>query len=413
MSRILVWFPHGFHAPRMGSQVRALELVRALCGTSHEIHLASGWNPPDSGSGWPLEAMDAMRELGVKDVHVHRSRLDDLLGWASRMMVGRRGNAPIGAWRFTPPGQVRWFGRLAKRIRPDLLLMNYSVSDPMVVAAGFDRKRCVLETHDLVLLNKRMVASVERALPPPPYHPEAVPRELLDLNWFHRPEFEDASDREIEVCSMYGLCFCISSREAERIRARGGNVVHLPMSMACGPVGNSRDGAAILAAGPNAFNAQGCLWFASKVLPSLRARQPDFVLELTGALSGKVAPIDGVVPMGVVPDLAERYLQARFAICPVFGGTGQQVKIVEAMAHGLAVVALAEPARESPIVHGVNGLVCRDESEFAEACLALWNDPDMRRRLGEAARETVRTELNVDKYAARVRGCLESRIQWK
>lgn len=412
MARVLVWFPHGFHAPRQGSQVRALELVRALCGTGHEIQLASGWNPPGSGMDWTSGAIEAMRDLGVREVHIHRSRIDDLLGLASRKLFSKPGEAPIGSWRFTPPGQKRWFGRLVDRIRPDVMVMNYSVSDPLVESAGFDRKRCILETHDLVLLNKRMHAGLEALLPQAPYHPAATCPEILELDWFERSRFDTPDDPETEVCAKYGMCFSISSREAQRIRLRGGNVVHLPMAMACGPEGNVRDGAAILAAGPNAFNVQGYLWFAAKVLPVLKTRQPDFVLELTGPLSGKVAPIDGVVPMGVVPDLAGRYLQARFAICPVFGGTGQQVKIVEAMAHGLAVVALAEPARESPVVHGVNGLVCRDESEFAEACLALWNDPDMRRRLGEAARETVRTELDVGRYAARVRECLESRIQW-
>lgn len=398
MARLLVWFPHGFHAPRMGSQVRALELVRALCRTGHEIQLASGWNPPGSLEGWPPEGLDVMRGIGVAKVHIHRSRMDDTLGWATRKVFGKTGTAPIGSWRFTPPGQKRWFGKLVRRLRPDALVMNYSVSDPLVESAGFDRKRCILETHDLVLLNKRMQAGVEAALPLAPYHPSATSSEILDLDWFKRSRFETPDDPETEICSKYGMCFSISSREADRIRARSGKVVHLPMAMACGPEGNERDGAAILAAGPNAFNVQGYLWFASKVLPVLKARQPDFVLELTGSLSRKVAPIDGVVPMGVVPDLAQRYLKARFAICPVFGGTGQQVKIVEAMAHGLPVVALADPAKESPIVHGVNGLVCRDESEFAEACLALWNDPDQRRRLGDVARDTVRQELSVLRY---------------
>lgn len=375
-----------------------MELVRALCRTGHEIQLASGWNPPRSLEGWPPEAFDAMREIGVAKIHIHRSRIDDLLGWMTRKMFGKSGSAPIGSWRFTPPGQTRWFGRLVRQVRPDMLVMNYSVSDPLVEAAGFDRQRCILETHDLVLLNKRMQAGVEASLPPVPYHPSTMCPEILELDWFERTRFESPDDPETGICAKYGMCFSISSREAERIRKRGGKVVHVPMAMACGPEGNVREGAAILAAGPNAFNVQGYLWFASKVLPALRARQPEFVLELTGSLSRKVAPLDGVVPMGVVPDLSRRYLQARFAICPVFGGTGQQVKIVEAMAHGLAVVALAEPARESPIVHGVNGLVCRDESEFAEACLALWKDPGLRDRLGDEARKTVGRELSVAKY---------------
>lgn len=412
MARILVWFPHGIHPPRMGSQVRALELLRALGSTSHEIVLASGWNPPGSGMGWPEAGLRAIRDLGVGSVHVHRSRMDDFMGWVVRKTVGKAWDPPIGSWRYTPPSQVRWFGRLVREVRPDLLLMNYSVSDTLVEAAGFDRKRCALETHDLVLLNKRMQKAVERELPEAPYRPDAVDPSVLSLDWYRKPEFEHADDQETRICARYGLCLSISSREADRLASCGANVEHLPMSMPVGPEGNRWSGAAILAAGPNAFNVQGYLWFTSRVLPSLLEQAPDFELEATGTLSTKIAPVPGVRPMGVVPNLAERYLEAKFAICPVFGGTGQQVKIVEAMAHGLAVVVLADPARESPIVHGENGLVCRDEKEFADACLSLWRDEPLRRRLGSAARETVRRNLSSTSYAERMTAAFRTHFPW-
>lgn len=53
------------------------------------------------------------------------------------------------------------------------------------------------------------------------------------------------------------------------------------------------------------------------------------------------------------------YQQAKFAICPLIGGTGQQVKIIEAMAHGLPVVALHNVSESSPIEHGVNGFIAK------------------------------------------------------
>lgn len=409
MKRILVWFPHGFMSPRMGSQVRAMELVRALCATEYEIHLATAWNPENSGIGWPADAVAAVESMGVKQVHVHRSRIDDLLGWLARRKEERGRTRKLGSWGFTPPVRSRWFARLVRRLQPDLLLMNYSVSDPMVELAGFDRARCVLETHDLVLLNKRMQSRLKQRLPSTPYSVPDLDPEIVELDWYEHHEV-DAPDEEAELCARYGLCFSISAREAERIRAHGGKVVHLPMSMSCGREGNTYRDGAILAAGLNGFNAQGYLWFAAKVLPILLAKDPSFRLDLTGALSDEVAPTEGVDLHGILPDLGEIYLKSRFAICPVFGGTGQQVKIVEAMAWGLPVVALADPAKESPIVHGYNGLVCADEAEFANACLLLWRDAALRERMGRAARETVRQELSPAKYAERIRSSLADRF---
>src|SRR6185436_18574699 len=94
--------------------------------------------------------------------------------------------------------------------------------------------------------------------------------------------------------------------------------------------------------------------------------EQDFDLQVTGYLTGRVVAARGVTLAGHVPDLRAAYARARFMVCPVFGGTGQQIKIVEAMAHGLAVVALRGAARNSPVRHGVNGFVAADAAEFAE-----------------------------------------------
>ena len=58
------------------------------------------------------------------------------------------------------------------------------------------------------------------------------------------------------------------------------------------------------------------------------------------SINDPVRPAESVTLRGFVNDLDPLLASARFAICPVFGGTGQQIKIVEAIARGLPVVAL-------------------------------------------------------------------------
>ena len=98
-----------------------------------------------------------------------------------------------------------------------------------------------------------------------------------------------------------------------------------------------------------------------------------------------------------VDNLHDLYKSSRFFICPVFGGTGQQVKIVEAMAHGLPVVALEYAAHHSPLKHGMNGLVAKNIEEFAEHVVRLWNDRSLCRKLGAEARQTIATEFSREK----------------
>jgi glycosyltransferase involved in cell wall biosynthesis len=70
------------------------------------------------------------------------------------------------------------------------------------------------------------------------------------------------------------------------------------------------------------------------------------------------------------------------------GGSGLSMAVLEAMAAGVAVVALDTPVYAQLITNGVNGLLARSVADLARACLALLNDPTERRRLGDAAART-------------------------
>jgi len=402
MARILLWFPHAFHRQRMGSQQGAMKLLKGLLATGHEIHIASGTYPVGSGMEWNSEGFAAMEAAGVESVHVHRSFLDDVIGLVLRKRDERTGRVrPLDSWAYTPPLLRRWFGRLAARIRPDILVVNYATSDTLVEASGFDRSRCILDLPDLVLVNKAMRRFLSSNLPPGRLDPATAPSRILDLECFAGME-AGAGSEELDICARYGRVLSVSRREADLVEARGGRAVHLPVAMPPVPMNNSWMGRAILATGPNAFNAQGYLWFAAKVLPLVRAKVPDFELGVTGALCPRLAPLDGVVPLGFVENISDIYRDARFSICPVFGGTGQQVKIVESMAHGVPVVALSGPARESPIHHGIDGMICAGEERFADACIELWKNAELRGTQGVAARTTVVGEVSDTWYQGEV-----------
>jgi len=62
-------------------------------------------------------------------------------------------------------------------------------------------------------------------------------------------------------------------------------------------------------------------------------------------------------------------------------------KIVQYMALGLVPVASAVGANLDIIEDGVDGFLCRDETEWERALIAAIDDADLRRRIGAAARE--------------------------
>jgi glycosyltransferase involved in cell wall biosynthesis len=121
--------------------------------------------------------------------------------------------------------------------------------------------------------------------------------------------------------------------------------------------------------------------------------------------------VPGIKLRGFIPNLADLYLEAAFLPCPIFGGTGQQVKIVEALAHGLPVIAFEAAAKTSPIIHNVNGLIAHDALEFAEHTVYLWQNRDFCQELGRAGRETIRNEFSSNLSQRVVKSFIGQRIE--
>jgi glycosyltransferase involved in cell wall biosynthesis len=68
--------------------------------------------------------------------------------------------------------------------------------------------------------------------------------------------------------------------------------------------------------------------------------------------------------------------------------------ILEAMALGLPVVASDIPAHRGLVVDGVTGFLVGDEIKLLERCQQLLDDEPIRRRLGAAGRDRVRSEFS-------------------
>jgi len=66
-------------------------------------------------------------------------------------------------------------------------------------------------------------------------------------------------------------------------------------------------------------------------------------------------------------------------------GSGLKVKLVEALGKGKAVVATSVTVAGVEDLMGDAVLLADEPADFAEACLALLDDPMLRQRLGENA----------------------------
>jgi glycosyltransferase involved in cell wall biosynthesis len=86
-------------------------------------------------------------------------------------------------------------------------------------------------------------------------------------------------------------------------------------------------------------------------------------------------------------------------------------KAIQFMACGVPVVASAVGVNREIITDGVNGFLASSEDEWVEKLTRLADDPTLRRRMGEAGRQTIEERyslrVNAPRMAATLRGVLE------
>jgi glycosyltransferase involved in cell wall biosynthesis len=76
-------------------------------------------------------------------------------------------------------------------------------------------------------------------------------------------------------------------------------------------------------------------------------------------------------------------------IAPLFSGTGQRVKLLEAFAMEAAVITTSLGAAGFPIVDGKHAILANTPEEFRAAVAALAVSSELRSRLGQAARRMI------------------------
>jgi hypothetical protein len=402
-ARCLIFFPHNPWPPRSGAHQRGLAVVAALRTLGHPVTFAS--STFSSETAWTAASQaDTAQQLGAQ-VEVYTATPADrrYVQWLTRAYQRLRRPVPVNSSVHTPPGMRRWFRRVYAAAAPGAVLMNYAYWDGLISRALHRGAISVMDTLDLISLHARMRVALEACFPAPPFRPEAVPAEILEEDFFARLHL-DCEPGEYRAFDRYAHTLAVTAKEAERIRAntRHTRVSLVPITYPAQTITTDYTGPALFATGPNSFNLQGYLYFAGRALPAILPAAPDFALHVTGRLGNVIAPRPGIVLRGFVDDLPALYREAAFAVCPVLGKTGQQVKIVEAMAYGLPVVAIRNAAEGSPIIHGETGFIAENAAELAEHTLRLWQDRALCRRLGQAGHALIAREYSTPQLAQRL-----------
>ena len=104
--------------------------------------------------------------------------------------------------------------------------------------------------------------------------------------------------------------------------------------------------------------------------------------------------------LGYVADAEPVYRSAAVFMVPLRIGGGVRLKILHALARGLAVVSTTAGFEGLDLLPDQHLLVADDPREFAAAVLRVLRDPDLRRRLGAAGRAHVLERFSAERRNA-------------
>jgi glycosyltransferase involved in cell wall biosynthesis len=156
-------------------------------------------------------------------------------------------------------------------------------------------------------------------------------------------------------------------------------------------------------------NMDAANWLAAEVAPRVRDRIPDVEFRFVGT------PVPGldrhhrppaVIVVGVVPVMEPELARADIAVVPIRYGSGTRLKILESFAHRIPVVSTSVGAEGLQVEDEVHLLLADDPDAFAAACVRLLTEPDLRKRLVDAAEERY-----LERYTSNAaRDCIQSLV---
>ncbi len=122
-------------------------------------------------------------------------------------------------------------------------------------------------------------------------------------------------------------------------------------------------------------NRNALEFLLGQVLPRVWEQLPDAQLLLAGAgLEHPPSSDPRVRALGFVEDLVGTYAGARCAVVPLLQGGGSPLKLVEALAYGLPVVATPRAVAGLDVEDGVNCLVAEGSQAFASTLIRVLRD---------------------------------------
>jgi polysaccharide biosynthesis protein PslH len=286
------------------------------------------------------------------------------------------------------PTWVTWTGSptfaaavraIAEEWRPDIVQIEFHVMGQYLDALDASPARTVLRQHEVGAAAARDRIRQERG----------AARVLRVLDWAAWRSYERTLARRVDVTVAF------TERDAALMHGLvpEATVARIPLGVELSdrptdPAGVRRAGLLFVGNFVHPPNVAAATRLADRILPRIRQTLPDTMLTLVGprppaALRSREG--EGITVTGEVPDVRPFLDAAAVVVAPLEHGGGMRVKVVEALAAGVALVASPLAVEGLAVTSGDQLIVAETDEQTAAACVMLLADPDGRAALAARA----------------------------
>jgi glycosyltransferase involved in cell wall biosynthesis len=381
--RVLIVSPTPTHPTTAGNRARILALVKALQAMGHEVHFAlATLAEPD---------MDAMHDLLGSGLHILKCRaphaIRSPLPRVRRRVLRKLGSEAAYLWRlddFYDPALTPQLAALCERESFDIAIVEYVFMSKAFDAIPASALK-VLDTHDHFALRHRRFLETGQ-----------IPQ------WFSTTPEEETigfrrADCVLAIQDQEAAAFVRQLRgDARRVITVGHLLDVRERTLPAGPP------SAVFLASANPINIDAARYFIDNVMPLVHRHEPNFKLILAGDVCNA---FDRRSPslrcLGRVPTVVDAFAETAVAVNPVRLGTGLNIKMLDALACGVACVSSHTGSRGLERHRGLafESVADDDPAKMAAAVLSLLTNRERAVRLAAAGLQLA-MEWNDDQLAS-------------
>ena len=351
-----------------GGTLRALQLLRALDGAFEVTVLA-----PDLPG---CDAHGLRAQLRGRVITARESGGGP--GWALAEMGGVLAGRPLGYMRYAGPNLRAVFRHLVLEQTVDLVHFDHLHAAQLLpeVRALAPQARAVMDAHNVEAQVAERLAEVSR------WPLSAILRR------------QAAAIARLEARAVQGVdaVLCCSELDAAAFRRAGAREVQLvPNGVELRQLPATlepRDTVSFVGSYDWRPNVDAAVVLAREIWPRVRQASPGLRLALIGR---KPPPLvrelaaDDIDVTGRVDDVAPWLLRSLATAMPLRAGSGTRLKVLEAAAARVPIIATRLASEGLPFHDGVHLLHAETPEEFVAALVRLRREPALAARLTEAA----------------------------